>query len=533
MTTTTNFKTGIDIPQWRPNALLPMPDAAGGKCLASDMRNDNSRNPFMLYQTASGGMYLYNPITDDHIYTGGPTTTTWNAGSCAVFHPTQGSRGLLAAGSTTTSINLASIQSSVGGNQLANRGDGIGYRIRIIGKSSGGSGIINERNIVGNSSGSTPTVNLDVALDWTPAAGDSYELLCGRFFLLSSGAYFGAFDMACGVINLSLTGGPGGCQMDGSLLAMSELHVSNDRQPSTGFVYGTSSYDPNGTGLGGALATAKNCIVATASSSTTLTGSAMPSDLQTNEYTNFQIRIVGDTTNPTGVGQRAVITSHTSGATGVFTVTAWPVITPSSTAQFVIENNDDVIFFRGWNLANMYSYSIANNVWSSSAWASNTGNTAQSGSVMAQCFGITRDPGHNRRHSHIFSFRGGGGTALDQFDIAAASNGVWSTNVHFNNNMVQGSLNYFYTGTSGIYDPVTLGGKYLHLYGIQYTGRSLRFNLLTMTLETGTFCRIPPGTPTNGNKMAFNYHIDGSTKIAILHMIIQSTSTMVSQVIQF
>ena len=61
-----------------------------------------------------------------------------------------------------------------------------------------------------------------------------------------------------------------------------------------------------------------------------------------NEYRNFQIRIVEDTVNPTAVGQRRNITSHTAGASPVYTVPAWTV-TPSANANFVIENNGDRI----------------------------------------------------------------------------------------------------------------------------------------------------------------------------------------------
>ena len=65
-----------------------------------------------------------------------------------------------------------------------------------------------------------------------------------------------------------------------------------------------------------------------------------------NEYRNFQIRIVQDTVNPTAVGQRRNITSHTAGASPVYTVPAWTV-TPSANAIFVIENNGDRILYWG------------------------------------------------------------------------------------------------------------------------------------------------------------------------------------------
>jgi hypothetical protein len=250
----------------------------------------------------------------------------------------------------------------------------------------------------------------------------------------------------------------------------------------------------------------------------------MPSDLQANEYTNFQVRIVEDTTTPTAVGQRSLIASHTSGATGVFTVTTWGV-TPSSSAKFVVENYDDYILMRSTATTSVYTYSISGNSWSTSTFGV-SGSAVGAGVVFEQCFGITRDATHNRRHSHLFCIRGGASNAIDMLDIAAASTGTWS------NGVVYGFQSQtFTTGTTGAYDPATLGGKYLHVC-VNGTSHMARFNMLTQTMESGTYLRYPQGTAVTGQKMAMNFMLDGATKLGLLFQKIQSGTQMFSNLIQ-
>ena len=115
-------------------------------------------------------------------------TGTFGAGAGAVMMPAQGPRGVLAAGATTTSVVLSTaLPAAVAPNQLANKGNSNGFKIRIIGNSAGGSGKIEERYIIGNTGGTTPTLYLDSPLSFTPAAGDAYEIRSGRLYMLSAG----------------------------------------------------------------------------------------------------------------------------------------------------------------------------------------------------------------------------------------------------------------------------------------------------------------------------------------------------------
>jgi hypothetical protein len=470
---------------------------------------------------------LYSPISDDWMPLASPALAgVFGAGASAVFHPSQGHRALTAGWSSPLSGDwAASFPAAVGVNQLANRGDGVGFRVRVIGKGSGSSGLTNERTIIANTAGVNPVITLDSALDWTPVSGDAIEFLSGRVFLLSAGTLAAGmwkyYDIATNSYsgNLSTTNLPGTINTDSSMVALSELHVPYDCVPGSGFVNGGATYN-NAT---------INCILATAATSTTITGSGMPSDLQTNEYVNFQIRIVEDTVTPTAVGQRALINSHTSGATGVFTINGTWAVTPSSSAKFVIENYDARILLRTSASTSVFKYDISLNSWNTTAFGA-SGSAPGAGVMFEQCFGLSRTDlsaeGLGRRHSHLFCFRGGNSNALDMLDIANGSTGTWSNGVTYGN-----QAQNFTTGACGAYDPVTRNGRYFQI-NVNGTQRNTRFDMLNQVMEPGTFLRQQQSTAVVGQKNGFSCFIDGSTKLGILHQIANTLQTMWSKLIQ-
>lgn len=520
MTTTLGFKDYVDLPMWRPEA--PALAASGaGQSFAYDMRNTDSGCPLLYWLRSATAFDAYDPTTGDWFALASPALAgTFGAGATAVFHPSQGPRGTIAAGASTTSITLTTaLPAAVGINQLANRGDGIGYRIRIVGNAAGSSGKTETRTIVANTGGTTPTITLDSALTFTPANGDAYEIRSGRVFLLSAGTLAAGvwkyYDIATNSYSASLstTNLPATIGTDSSAIAMSESYVPYDRQAGEGFVDGAGTYD-------GGL---KDCIVATASSSTTLTGAGMPATLQTNEYRNFQVRIVEDTGTPTAVGQRRRISSHTSGATGVFTVAAFAV-TPSATAKFVIENDDDKILLTSSAGLFIYNYNITANTWDTSTWAAPVAHGA--GVVMEQAFGIARDTSGNARHSFVYRIRGGASNAIDVLDIAGAATGSWS------NDIVYGKKSQtFTTGTCGAYDPTTLGGRFLHLC-INGTQRMARFDLRNRILDASSYLRFPQGAAAAGSKLAIGTLVDGATKLSLLYQVTQTQAQMFSLAVQ-
>ena len=214
---------------------------------------------------------------------------------------------------------------------MANKGNSNGFKIRIIGNSAGGSGKTEMRYIVGNTGGTTPTLYLDAPLSFTPQAGDAYEIRSGRLYMLSAGTLAAGcwkyYDIATNSMSANLPSRtcprrwapiPVSCALD-------ESYVPFDGDPGEGYLRQPDRHgdrrDEHHRTCG-----RRRCGVLL------------------NEYRNFQIRIVQDTVTPTAVGQRRNITSHTAGASPVYTVPAWTV-TPSANAIFVIENNGDRILY--------------------------------------------------------------------------------------------------------------------------------------------------------------------------------------------
>jgi len=492
--------------------------------MAGDLRNDASRHPWLYWLRSATALDAFDPTTGGWIPLASPALSpAAAAGACMVFHPSAGPRGTLAAGSTSSAINITTaLPAAVGINQLANRGDGLGFKIRIIGNGTSSSGLIEERTIIANTGGTTPVITLDSPLSFVPASSDAYEIISGKLYLMGSGALasgtFRSYDVATNFYTtLSQTNLPATVATDGIMVSLSELHVSNDRVPGSGLVAGTASYN---------AASPINCIQATSVTNTTnavVTGSAMPA-LFSNEYTNFQLRIVEDTTNKTAVGQRKRITSHTSGVTGAFTLSGVFAVAPSNNAKFVIECDDDKIICRSSAATSLYNYNITANTWDTSTWAAPVANGA--GSCAAHAFGITRDATGNSRQSMIYFVRGGGNSAIDVLDIAAASTGSWSNAIVY-----QGLSQTFNTGTNGTYDPATFGGRFLHLCvnGTQYFAR---FDVRNRVMDIGTYIRYPQGTALAGNKMASCLFVDGNTKLTFVYCVLNTLASMFSCAIQ-
>lgn len=130
------------------------------------------------------------------------------------------------------------------------------------------------------------------------------------------------------------------------MIVLDELYNPNNRNAYEGFV---------------------GQITASASGANTITATLVPNvsfagGVEANQFRNFQIRIVEDTVNVTAVGQRNCIASHTSGTTPVFTMyTNWTV-TPSSSAKFVIEYPNEIIFHTATTAMYTYApYIVRNN----------------------------------------------------------------------------------------------------------------------------------------------------------------------------
>ena len=171
MPTTLAFKPLIDLPEWRPIANAPAASAAGTQLVAG-LRNNSDRGAYVYMLVNATTLWAYDVEDDDWFQLASPALTgTFGAGAGAVMMPTQGPRGVLAGGNTTTSIVLSTaLPAAVAPNQLANKGNSNGFKIRIIGNSAGGSGKTEHAYIIGNTGGTTPTIYLDAPLSFTAAS---------------------------------------------------------------------------------------------------------------------------------------------------------------------------------------------------------------------------------------------------------------------------------------------------------------------------------------------------------------------------
>jgi hypothetical protein len=514
MATTLNFKDIIDLPEWRPLAVKPTA-AAAAQGLCHDLRNTGFKDPFIWNLASTTTLEKYSKVNDEWITTAAFTALggTTAAGAGIIFTPSHGPTGTVAGSPTPTSFTLAALPNSgtVGLNQLANAGDGTGYRIRVHGKTAGKT---EERTIIANTASATPVITVDVAFSFTPTTSDTYEILSGRIYMFSAGTtasgFVKAYDVATGTVaNISVTTLAATIGTDFCAVMLDERYVPSTANPGEGLITGGATYN---------AASPLACIQGTAADGTHITGSGMPSGLLSDEYKNFQIRIVEDTVNTTAVGQRRYISTHASGASAQFTISSAWSVTPSSSAKFVVENNNDLLV---WTNAATVTYSYkaggfnADAAWSTAASAggafqyANPPAASGAGTCAASCFAITPDSAKNVRHSHIIWFRGAGTAAVYYLDVATLT---WSASL-----TIGGATNTtFTTGTCFAHDAATNGGKYLYINpnGGQ---RFMRFDLLNRYLEPFCYMRYAQGTAHVGGRLATATFIDGSTKLGFLY----------------
>lgn len=522
------FKKVIDRMMWA--QVPPAPNAhAAGTSMCADLRNDVSRNPFAYQLASTTALNRFNIVTKSWQLAVSSGVSAVAASSSCCFVPSFGAVGTIAAGATTTSVVISTaLNGSVGVNMLANRGGSgdLGFKIRIIDTTAGKT---EERLIVGNTSGTTPTITVDNAFTFTPASGARYEILGGRVFMLGSGAIAGsswrAFEvMTNAAINYTTTGLPT-ISTDSALLVLDEQYTPFDCAPGEGMIKGAFLYD---TGL--------NALTATAAAASTITGQATGGDavVAANEFRNFQIRIVQDTTTPAAVGQRRIIASHTAGPSAVYTLgTAWTT-TPSSSAKFVIELPNQIILRTAGNTTT-YTYnfsdgtqnngtnSILQNNWSTAYFG--TAPAANGiGCLWAPSFGIRPDPARNARHSFNYFFRGGAVT-LDLLDIAGGTTGAWTGAITYD-----GGNNVLGAGTTGCHSPFSQEGRftYINVYVASQINQIYRFDAKNRVFSPYTPTGfIQSGAASQGGRMAAYAAIDGTDKYDVV--LLQAHLSTISQ----
>jgi hypothetical protein len=513
------FKKVIDRLTWV--QIPPSPNAhAAATSMCSDLRSDVSRNPFVYNLINNTTLNRFNIVTKGWSLTVSPALAgTFGVGSTCAFVPSFGLVGTIAAGATTTSVILSTaLPTAVGTNMLANRGGSgdYGFKIRIIDTVAGKTA---ERYIVANTAGTTPTINVLSSFGFTPSTGARYEIVAGRVFMLGAGTtaanIWRSFEVASNTLSssLSTTNLPATIGTDSDIMVLDEQYTPYDCSPGDGMIKGAYNYD---TGL-----VARYALAATASAASTITGQATAGDaaVTANEYRNFQIRIVEDTTTPLAVGQRRIIASHTAGPSAVYTLgTAWTT-TPSASAKFVIEL-PNLMLVRSSATTTVYTYnymdatinngtnSIAANSWSTAYFGAAPAAAAVAGTWMPS-WGIQPDVARNARHSFCYFFRGAGSN-LDVLDISASITGTWTGAIVYDGSP---GLTLPNVGSCGTYSPFDNEGRmfYLNLYTASAINQIFRFDVQNRVLSAyAPTDQIQAGTAAAGKRMAAYCAIDGT-----------------------
>jgi hypothetical protein len=527
------FKKVIDRMMW--DQVAPAPNAhAAAACVFADMRSDVSRNPFVYQLVSNTVLNRFNITTKAWNFVQSPALAgTFGAGAAGAFVPSFGLVGTIAAGATTTRVILTTaLPTAVGLNMLANRGGSgdYGFKLRITDTVAGKT---EERYIVGNSAGTTPTIDVLSAFSFTPATGARYEILAGRVFMLGAGTLaaniWRSLEVGSNFLStgLTTTNLPATVATDSSIMVLDEQYTPFDCVPGEGMVKGAFVYD---TGL-----VSRSALTATAAGASTLTGQATLGDavVALNEYRNFQIRIVQDLTNPTAVGQRRIIASHTAGASPVYTLgTAWTV-TPSATAKYVIEL-PNLLLLRSSASTSVFTYnytdatinngtnSIVAGAWSATYFGVAPAANAAGGMWMPS-FGMQPDVGRFARHSFNYFWRGASST-VDVLDIAGSITGTWTGNV------VYDGAQTVNIGTSGAYAPYGNEGRmfYMNIYAASAINQIFRFDVKNRVLSPYTptdFIQV--GAAALGNRMASYVALDGTDEYDVVLM--QSHLSTISQ----
>jgi len=522
MSTTVGVKSGLHIPVWRPLA-APLTNFAVGLGLTYDMRNNEDRHPEVFQIASAAALNAYNFKTDNWIQKN-PTSLalggTLGAGNACGFAPHRGPRGSITAyatGGTPSYYKVTLGASTVPAasivwlaNQLADRGDGRGFKIRLIGNSAGGGGKISEHIITANTAGATPVVYLDTAPSFTPQNGDSYEILSGSVVVMLGGAAAAndvkAMEVASQTVS-TFAQKPVASGTDSQLLCLDEMYVPYDRSP--------------GEGLLGVM-TCTGSALGSITGQTANTANVGDAGVAANEFKNFQIRIVEDVTNPQAVGQRRVITSHTSGPGPVYTINAnWTYTPTSGTAKYVIEYPNIYLWQpQGQTYCAIYRDVTPYCAVGSGAWDTTTltgrGGAAGAGVTLFPCFGAEQDnqipatDAANRvfRYSQVHSFRGAASATLDIIDIAAQT---------ITNTTAAGPYYSFTTGSSYAYDPASNLG--MHVYVNTGQAATARYNVKTRQITPFSYIPIALGTLVVGQRMAALPFVDGTTKVTRLFML--------------
>lgn len=463
-----NNKRVLHRKEWQMMTPAPTASAAGGFIIKDPL----GLRKTALYIASATVHHLY--ATDEDGWLQIPSMAlagAFGAGACGTWGCW--SNILTANGGSTASVTTATAITS----------RMLGEKIRFLtGSQAGKEATITGCKIV---VGGTSTITFSPALSGAVVNTDTFTTSTGRYYILNAGTVaagiFKSFDPSTGVVTtLGTSGLPASLGTDCKLVA-------------------TPSYV-------GAFASG----VATSATSTTITNSNKT--WAVNQWCNSQVRI----TSGTGIGQVRTIATNTATA---LTITAAWTITPDATSNYAIEGNDDFLYLIGNNAVTMYRYSLTSNTWATLApttaraaamvaggganWVSKTGNVDW------------QDESNILDGRYIYSFRGGGSSVLDRFDIAGgtAGAGAWLAITYMN------AQETFTTGSS--YD---VDGENIYIKK-DATNRMFYYKIVGNYLYPLNTDLFPDSTAVIGDKMFTVSYFDGTGDTITWLYYLQNTGT--------
>jgi len=478
MPTSNGNRKILDLKRWEFCTPAPASTAAGHFIVSSR----HYRQQQLLVQSNTAA-YLYNPAEDGWVQVPSPALAgTFGAGACGTA--ASFSTGATAAASSLTAT--AGTTTSLTTNQNLQR-DLRGYSVLIVGGSNAG----RLKTIAANTLGANGVLQFTEAEAAAFDATSQYRLLTPTFFVLGAGTLaagsFRRYDFATNSwITLAHAGLPATIGTDGRLIA-------------------TPAWIDNGFK---AFATG----TATAGGANTLTNGAK--NWSSNQWTNSQVRL----TAGSGAGQIRTVASNT--ATTLTLSSAWSTA-PDATTQYSLEGNDDVLYFIGNNAVTLYRYSISANSWSTlsptTARAAAPGAGISGHWIHSVSASDWTSETSIRNGRYLYSFRGGAGTLLDRYDIAA--------------NTWENSLAYApATETFGAGTKLAYNGDYLYLHK-DNSSRWFRYDFAQSAMDGWTTMLYPQGAAVVGDTAFDVTYRDGNTEIVYIHMLLNSSAVNLRQLV--
>lgn len=476
MPTTNGNRKLLDLKRWE--QVTPAPSATVAGSFIASSRHFRQQQ---LYVNATTTAWLYNPFEDGWVQVPSPALAgTFGAGAA----------GVAGAWSTGTTVAAASLTATGGTtstivtNQTLARSLA-GYSIHILAGPNAGVTL----QIVSNTVGANATITV-AAQASAFSASTVYRLSTPVWYVLGAGTLasgsFRKYDWATNTwTTLVNTGLPATIGTDGKLITTPSWLNSGYYQFATG--------------------------TATSATGTTLVNSART--WATNQWTNYQVRIVSGT----GAGQIRTISSNT-GTT--LTVPTWTT-TPDATSVYSIEGNDDFVYYLGNNAVTLFRYSITSNTWTTLSPTAARAAAPGAGMSAHWIYGETNTLWTNENAiingQRIYSFRGAAGAVLDYYDIAA---NTWVSGVSY----------------APATETFTTGSKYTYINDKLYiqkdaTNRWFEYDFADQGMNGWTTMPVVQGAAIVGDTAFDTTYYDGATEIHYVYMLMNTSTTMYRQMV--